>query len=302
MGWVAYTKQLRSLVGMILFISAAFAAADLTAVTLEGKLKVPPQPIPSPARLTAEPRKPAWGNITFLLKQSSDDKNTTSFDNPDGTDPTHPRGASSSPKPKPSPPPELHLKGTIKGRGITLALIETNGKLAAFKAGDRIDGYTIAQVYPQQITLTKNNHTITVQMSLQSTSSPVNQKNRSHTKSHPVVPGRRANPNPQQGKLSLKELRSMLDNPSSYQGKFRLTGVQRKGEPVGMLIQFSSPDNPLAKLGLRHGDIVKALNGKPLRTPDDLSRAYRTLRNSTSLTFTVERGGRTIPVRVQLED
>lgn len=85
----------------------------------------------------------------------------------------------------------------------------------------------------------------------------------------------------------------------------------------GLLIQQVDPDSPAARAGLRSGrqevqignaeiviggDLIMAIDGKPVDRDDAISRALATKRSGDTLTLTIFRNGRTMDVRVRLSD
>ena len=103
--------------------------------------------------------------------------------------------------------------------------------------------------------------------------------------------------------LTQRELRNILDNPAEFAGKgFRMKPVLNGGEIVGMRVNIRNASHPLARLGIKDGDIVKSLNGTPLNGPEALSSIYRVLRNTSSLSFDVDRGGSSEKVEITLEE
>lgn len=85
----------------------------------------------------------------------------------------------------------------------------------------------------------------------------------------------------------------------------------------GLLIQQVDPDSPAARAGLRGGreevrignaeiviggDLIMAIDGKPVDRDDAISRALATKRSGDTLELTIFRNGRSMTVRVRLSD
>ena len=101
----------------------------------------------------------------------------------------------------------------------------------------------------------------------------------------------------------MQELRNILDNPEEFMGQgFQAKPEVANGEVLGMRIRLPDPSHPLARLGIRDGDVVKSLNGTALEGPESVSMVYRVLRNSPTLRFEVGRNGQDETVEVQLEE
>ena len=74
------------------------------------------------------------------------------------------------------------------------------------------------------------------------------------------------------------------------------------GEIIGMRVAIKDASHPLARLGIQNGDVVKSLNGTPINGPEALSSIYRVLRNTSNLSFEVDRGGTSQKVEITLEE
>lgn len=71
---------------------------------------------------------------------------------------------------------------------------------------------------------------------------------------------------------------------------FHFIGDQRY-RGTGVRAQRVFPDSLAARLGMRTGDVLVRLDGRPIRNPDDLAAVKRGLRAGRELTLTVRRDG-----------
>jgi regulator of sigma E protease len=69
------------------------------------------------------------------------------------------------------------------------------------------------------------------------------------------------------------------------------------GPQLAPQISSVSPGSPAERAGLRPGDVVLAVAGQPVYTPEDLVEAIRT-RPGQAFPITIERDGRTLPLSV----
>ena len=67
--------------------------------------------------------------------------------------------------------------------------------------------------------------------------------------------------------------------------------VLRQGSFVGFAIVRFDADADLARVGLRPGDVLLAVGGSPVATPDQAQRAFESLRTAPRVVLDVERGG-----------
>ena len=191
------------------------------------------------------------------------------------------------------------------GAGSGLAMIDVNGQTQVVSTGEQVGGMTLTSVTPYSVTLTAANGG--VQLLEMNAEGPT-------PATPPPIAGQSPQPSPSpepqeepegetEAILTQRELRNILDNPAQFAGKgFRMKPVLNGGEIVGMRVNLRNSSHPLARLGVQDGDIVKSLNGTPLNGPEALSSIYRVLRNTSSLSFDVERGGKAEKIEITLEE
>ncbi|MGE0490286.1 MAG: type II secretion system protein N [Vulcanimicrobiota bacterium] len=279
-----------------LVIALAFFAADLTSAVIEKRLAVAPMPID--VQLAAIPTEPppakaAPPGLGELLALSAPDPGDVAAETP---------GTPSQAAP-PQPTARLTLKGTMSGQGLSLAMIDVNGTTEVVGVGETVGGdYTLVSVGPYSAVVRRAGVDQTLEMaagqSQQVAAAPVPaQPPQSFgIPAQPVAPAE----TPPGGSLSQAELRNMIDNPDP--GNFKMRPIQRDGETIGFQVYLASQTHPLYRLGIRNGDIVTSVNELPLNGTEALSAAYREIRNTPNLKFTVERGGQTLPISVNLTE
>ncbi len=84
----------------------------------------------------------------------------------------------------------------------------------------------------------------------------------------------------------------MLANTTLLASSARIIPAVRDGQPAGFMLQHIRPGSFYQLLGMRDGDIVQAVNGRPIRTPEDALQVYTKIRNASHVTLTVQRGGK----------
>jgi len=85
-----------------------------------------------------------------------------------------------------------------------------------------------------------------------------------------------------------------LRNLPSLSRSVRVAPELLDGKPVGFRLFAIEADGPVAKLGLRNEDVLVAVNGLDITTPDRVLNAYGKLKTARHLVLTVVRGGRTM--------
>jgi general secretion pathway protein C len=63
------------------------------------------------------------------------------------------------------------------------------------------------------------------------------------------------------------------------------------GRNEGVRLSGIRDGSPLSRLGLRNGDVLRAINGRELTTGEAALEAYASLRNAAELRISLARGG-----------
>jgi general secretion pathway protein C len=89
-------------------------------------------------------------------------------------------------------------------------------------------------------------------------------------------------------------LEALLANtPALLQGA-RIAPELREGHAAGFRFYSVRPDSAFARIGLRNGDVVVAINGLPLTTPEGGLEAFVKLRSASHVSLAIERRGERI--------
>ena len=82
----------------------------------------------------------------------------------------------------------------------------------------------------------------------------------------------------------------LANTPALVQGA-RIFPELRDGKSVGFRLQAVRPDSAFARIGLRSGDVISAVNGLALATPESGLDAFVKLRSASHLSLGLERDG-----------
>lgn len=96
------------------------------------------------------------------------------------------------------------------------------------------------------------------------------------------------------------QVERVIADPSELRGaSVRLR--QRDGEPVGLELSGVAPGGPLARIGLRNGDVLVSVNGITVHDADGAVDALTRLRAESDFRVRILRGGaaRTLTYRVE---
>jgi len=87
---------------------------------------------------------------------------------------------------------------------------------------------------------------------------------------------------------------SLLGNMGALAKGARIVPETRDGKPAGFRLFSVRPDGPFAKIGLLNGDVVSAINGLEMNSPDQALLAYTKLKTANHLSVAIERNGQKI--------
>jgi putative serine protease PepD len=76
--------------------------------------------------------------------------------------------------------------------------------------------------------------------------------------------------------------------------------VRDSRAPVGAELARVFPGTPAAKAGLKDGDVITAIDGRPIAADGDVSEVLGRLKPGDTITVTYSRGGHTSSAKVTL--
>jgi len=87
---------------------------------------------------------------------------------------------------------------------------------------------------------------------------------------------------------------SLLGNMSMLSRSARIVPEIRDGRAAGFRLFSVRPDGPFAKIGLQNGDVISAINGLEMTSPDKALEVYTKLKSASHLSVGLERNGQKI--------
>ena len=184
----------------------------------------------------------------------------------------------------------LLLKGTIAGSDLfSRAIIEDKGKQQIYKIGDSVSGANIIGIFRNKVILEMNGQE---QMLVPE------EKNRQE-RGKRRTPLRSGNTYGQQGGWRRYVIGFAEYGAASRQRQGR--PLLQGGEPYGFRVTNVDNSSPLFGLGVRSGDVIKSVNGTPVKTSEDAMKLYQNMQNVSSANIELERHGVTTSVNVPLK-
>lgn len=92
--------------------------------------------------------------------------------------------------------------------------------------------------------------------------------------------------------IKREEIDESLQNINEMMTQVRIRPYFKAGKADGLIVSQIKGGSIFAKLGLNNGDIIKTVNGAPIKSPEDAVSLYQTLKGGTGLEMNISRKGR----------
>ena len=87
---------------------------------------------------------------------------------------------------------------------------------------------------------------------------------------------------------------ALLGNMSALARGARIVPETKDGKPAGFRLFSVKPDGPFAKIGLQNSDVISAINGIEMNSPDQALMVYTKLKSANHLSVAIERNGQKV--------
>ena len=175
------------------------------------------------------------------------------------------------------------LLGTVVGgQQYAFAVIEEvkKRKQGLYKVGDSVQGATVKRILRGKVVLRVNDkdEILTMEEEAASRAEPEYVRSPAGEKEATIV-------------VSRSEVDESLKNIHQLLTQVRIRPHFRDGKPDGLAVSNIRPGSFFAKLGLRNGDIVQGINGRNIKSPDDVMEVYQRLKSGSRVALQVMRNG-----------
>ncbi len=191
-------------------------------------------------------------------------------------------------EPEPLEPTKLNvaLLGTVVGDPErSVAVIRDGAKKSQdfYRVGDAIQGAVVKRIRRGEVILRAGEKDEILKM--EDVTSP-RTKTGSGTAAAPHPPGAETTIT-----VSREEVRQRLQNINELFTQARIRPYFVDGKPDGLAITNVKDDSIFSRMGLRNGDVVKGMNGRPIKAPNDALALFRKLRSGDSFSLELSRRG-----------
>jgi len=179
---------------------------------------------------------------------------------------------------------KIALLGTVVGsEQHSFAIIEekVGKKQGLYKVGDSIQSAVVKQILRGKVVLRVEGRDKILTIEEEAAS----RRASSVARPEPVDQGKYITVNRSEVEQSLTNVHRLLSQA-------RIRPHFRGGRPDGLAITHIKRGSIFDKLGLQHGDIVKGLDGRQIRSPDDVLEMYKKLTIGSQVSVEIERDGK----------
>jgi len=183
---------------------------------------------------------------------------------------------------------------------IIVITVEYKGKSKVLGRGESINGYTLEDAGDDYAVFLKDGRFYRLKLhkskqSFRATPSPVLQgDNTTASEQGEII---------DMGDRKLVD-RSVIDYYTAHMDDiYKNIGIRdmKKGDTLmGFQVTFVRRNSPFAKLGLRRGDILKAINGEALTSYSAAFNAYNNIKDVAAITLTIERGNKEMELEYEI--
>lgn len=185
------------------------------------------------------------------------------------------------------------LLGTFTGER-DLALVSVNDQTKLLSEGQSAEGWELSAILPELTQWKSGARTRTLSMWLK-------EEDPDPPASPPPSVFTPGQPGAQRVTLSSRDIQPFLNDPNSLLQMAQFKPYSREGEMSGFQVSNIRGDSILRKLGLRNGDILTRIDGRPITGPTELLQAYSSLGNSTLVSMDILRRGQNVSFLIEIE-
>jgi len=101
-------------------------------------------------------------------------------------------------------------------------------------------------------------------------------------------------------KLSRNELQSSMKNINQLMSQIRIRPHFNRGRPDGLSVNNIKRSSIFNTMGMKNGDIIQGVNGKKIKTVDDVMSLYQQLNSVNEIALEIKRRGKPMTLEYQI--
>ncbi len=173
----------------------------------------------------------------------------------------------------------IDFVGSVITKNKKVSFLKKDGNIFILEEGESLDGYTVKKIKKFKIILSKNGKNYVLYYKGSDTTSISKPEFKEKVEKEVI-------------KLSKLEVQKETEDIGKLLKNIRIVPVVKGGETLGFRFTYINPKSPLYKYGLRSGDLIKSINGMPVKTAEEAFKIYNMLRNEQYITVEIERKGK----------
>ncbi len=186
---------------------------------------------------------------------------------------------------------KIVLIGTVTGpRENSFAVIEETAKKrqGLYKTGDKVLDATIRRILREKVVLRVGDKDEVLEMTQNDLASKKGGRTAQSQsgEGHTITVGR-------------KDLQDSIKNINQLLTEVRIRPNMNKGKPDGLALTYIKQGSMFTKLGLKRGDVITGLNGKPINSPEDAFSFYKSLEMGSDISLSIRRDGENETINYQ---
>ena len=181
---------------------------------------------------------------------------------------------------------QLKLWGTVlHEKGTAFAIIEDlkTRRQQLYKPGDTVEGATIKEILREKVVLSVGDRDEMLEMASEKTGGP----------GAPQGAMFGGNSGAERIPVSRQEITAATQNVGHFLGQVGIRPHLENGRPNGLQLTRVRSDSLFHRLGLASGDVLVGVDGKPIRSVNDLINLYQKMNASREVRVQIQRNGQT---------
>lgn len=100
--------------------------------------------------------------------------------------------------------------------------------------------------------------------------------------------------------ISRKDLQSSMRNINQLMSQIRIRPHFNRGRPDGLSVNNIKRGSIFGTMGMKNGDIIQGVNGKKIKTVDDVMSLYQQLNSVSDIALEIKRRGKPMTMKYQI--
>jgi general secretion pathway protein C len=185
---------------------------------------------------------------------------------------------------------KLKLWGTVTGsedRAYAVIEDQTAREQNLYKIGDEVQSARVKAIFRNKVILSVRGRNEILEMEdiTQTASLRPSVTRRPRTSHNRPTPRRRIT-------LRREQIDSAMGDINELMGQINIRPHIEDGVPEGMMLSNIKPNSLFRRMGLRNGDILTGVDGRPIQAIDDAIKLYEDLKSSNGAKLEIKRKGR----------